>query len=356
MMNGKKNNNNNNTLYDGKHFKLSNLQRELSEAVAKENTRVRVDSMKKRAIVSSGSYDEFRHLVACAEDNLTSLSRKEMLSLGESSAKKRSFGVNAAAASSASSSSVISSSLALDSSSCSSSCSSSGSGRGRRSRRRRRRVRASGASKQGPQQTQQETTAQPTVSSVIEKTSNHMIQNIIRQSEECALPETSAEFLRIWETMVRLNTGPRPLVTFACRVGGGRFSRLFRADLPVNVLIEMCGAFVSLMRENEDGEGKGGGTGRLAEEGEEGELVRSSTKQVTEEGDGENDAAMASLLRHVGSCGGFKVALAFMRTERKVRDGMQRLIPRLSEVERRGEEGGSEAEEVSLVELYSPLG
>ena len=86
-----------NPLSAGGAFRLGELQHELSTAIEKEDRRQRVDDMKKRAIVSSGSYDEFRHLVACAEDNLSSLSRKELNSLGDSSLKKRSFGANSVA-------------------------------------------------------------------------------------------------------------------------------------------------------------------------------------------------------------------------------------------------------------------
>ena len=43
------------------------LQREMSAALATDARRAKVDSMKKRAIHNCGSYDEFRHMVSCAE-------------------------------------------------------------------------------------------------------------------------------------------------------------------------------------------------------------------------------------------------------------------------------------------------
>lgn len=46
---------------------LRKIEHELSTAVAEEEHRVRVDEMKKRAITTAGSYDEFKNLVACAD-------------------------------------------------------------------------------------------------------------------------------------------------------------------------------------------------------------------------------------------------------------------------------------------------
>ena len=54
------------------------LERELKTSIVEEDTRQRVEAMKKRAIVSSRSYDEFRHLVACANDGLTHMKGTEL--------------------------------------------------------------------------------------------------------------------------------------------------------------------------------------------------------------------------------------------------------------------------------------
>ena len=43
------------------------LQKELSSALASDEKRKKVDAMKKRAIHTAGTYDEFRHMVSCAE-------------------------------------------------------------------------------------------------------------------------------------------------------------------------------------------------------------------------------------------------------------------------------------------------
>ena len=43
------------------------LENELSAAVEKERSRVAVDEMKKRAIGTAKSYEEFKNLVACAD-------------------------------------------------------------------------------------------------------------------------------------------------------------------------------------------------------------------------------------------------------------------------------------------------
>ena len=54
------------------------LERELKTSIVEEDTRQRVEAMKKRAILSSRSYDEFRHLVACANDGLTHMKGSEL--------------------------------------------------------------------------------------------------------------------------------------------------------------------------------------------------------------------------------------------------------------------------------------
>ena len=54
------------------------LDAELRGAVAADLRHKRVDDMKKRAILTASSYEEFRQLVACAETDQKPLSRKEM--------------------------------------------------------------------------------------------------------------------------------------------------------------------------------------------------------------------------------------------------------------------------------------
>jgi Dynein attachment factor N-terminus len=49
------------------HLNAHKLQQELSSALAADDKRKKVDDMKKRAIHVAGSYDEFRHMVSCAE-------------------------------------------------------------------------------------------------------------------------------------------------------------------------------------------------------------------------------------------------------------------------------------------------
>lgn len=67
------------------------LERELATAIDDEERRVRVDEMKKRAIGTARSYDEFRNLVLCA--NQKPVTPAEMSSL---TAMKRSVQFNAA--------------------------------------------------------------------------------------------------------------------------------------------------------------------------------------------------------------------------------------------------------------------
>ena len=54
------------------------LEKELKTSIVDESTRQRVEAMKKRAIITSRSYDEFRHLVACASDGLTHMKGTEL--------------------------------------------------------------------------------------------------------------------------------------------------------------------------------------------------------------------------------------------------------------------------------------
>jgi hypothetical protein len=58
---------------------MRSLQQELAGAVARDREARAVDNMKKRAIMTAASYDEFKGLVACA--NLAPLSRRESLLL-----------------------------------------------------------------------------------------------------------------------------------------------------------------------------------------------------------------------------------------------------------------------------------
>ena len=58
------------------------LSRELAGAVRADATRRAVDEMKKRSILTARSYDEFRQLVACAEEGQRAVSSREMAFLG----------------------------------------------------------------------------------------------------------------------------------------------------------------------------------------------------------------------------------------------------------------------------------
>jgi len=79
------------------NIQTNELQRELAESVLIEEERYNIDEMKKRAITSSASYDEFRQKVLCA--NLKPMKSKELLALGTSNPKDRAFGHNSVAAS-----------------------------------------------------------------------------------------------------------------------------------------------------------------------------------------------------------------------------------------------------------------
>uniref|UniRef100_A0A7S2SKD7 Dynein attachment factor N-terminal domain-containing protein n=1 Tax=Mucochytrium quahogii TaxID=96639 RepID=A0A7S2SKD7_9STRA len=63
-------------------FNEKNLAAELETAVQEDHRRKQVDDMKKRSVMTARSYDEFRHLVACAEDGQKPVSSKEMEFLG----------------------------------------------------------------------------------------------------------------------------------------------------------------------------------------------------------------------------------------------------------------------------------
>ncbi|CAM9131569.1 unnamed protein product, partial [Hapterophycus canaliculatus] len=58
-----------------------NLHLELCAALKEDVSRKRTDDMKKRAIHTAASYDEFRHMVSCAD--LTPVTRKEMEMLSD---------------------------------------------------------------------------------------------------------------------------------------------------------------------------------------------------------------------------------------------------------------------------------
>jgi hypothetical protein len=59
------------------------LANELVTAVEGDRRRIAVDDMKKRSVMTARSYDEFRHLVACAEDDQKPLTSKELEMLGK---------------------------------------------------------------------------------------------------------------------------------------------------------------------------------------------------------------------------------------------------------------------------------
>eukprot|EP00903_Cladosiphon_okamuranus_P012205 g11447.t2 len=58
------------------HLETSKLHLELSAALKEDVSRKKTDEMKKRAVHTAASYDEFRHMVSCAQ--LTPVTRKEM--------------------------------------------------------------------------------------------------------------------------------------------------------------------------------------------------------------------------------------------------------------------------------------
>ena len=59
-------------------FDLDDVRKELKGAIAADATYHRVNEMKKRAIGTAASYDEFKGLVACAEDGLKPVTNKEL--------------------------------------------------------------------------------------------------------------------------------------------------------------------------------------------------------------------------------------------------------------------------------------
>ena len=67
---------------------VKKLSSELSRATMEDKRRRDVDEMKKRSILTAGSYDEFRHLVACAHDDQKAVSSKEMAKFGKPLEKK----------------------------------------------------------------------------------------------------------------------------------------------------------------------------------------------------------------------------------------------------------------------------
>ena len=63
------------------HLDVKKLERECCEGLTEDRRYRRVDDMKKKAIHVSGSYDEFKNFVACAEDNLRPVSSTEFKEL-----------------------------------------------------------------------------------------------------------------------------------------------------------------------------------------------------------------------------------------------------------------------------------
>ncbi|KAA0155592.1 hypothetical protein FNF29_01509 [Cafeteria roenbergensis] len=59
-------------------FDTERLSGELAHALEAEDKYHRVNEMKKRAITTAASYDEFKNLVACAADGLKPVSGKEL--------------------------------------------------------------------------------------------------------------------------------------------------------------------------------------------------------------------------------------------------------------------------------------
>jgi predicted nucleic acid-binding Zn-ribbon protein len=62
----------------GEDFSLDKVRKELEVAVAADSTYTRVNDMKKRAISTAATYDEFKGLVACAQDGLKPVTNKEL--------------------------------------------------------------------------------------------------------------------------------------------------------------------------------------------------------------------------------------------------------------------------------------
>jgi hypothetical protein len=63
------------------HLDVKKLERECCAGLTEDRRYRRVDDMKKKAIHVSGSYDEFKNFVACAEDNLQPVSSTEFKEL-----------------------------------------------------------------------------------------------------------------------------------------------------------------------------------------------------------------------------------------------------------------------------------
>jgi len=59
-------------------FDDERLSGELARAVDAEETYQRVNDMKKRAITTAASYDEFKNLVACAQDGLKPVTNRQL--------------------------------------------------------------------------------------------------------------------------------------------------------------------------------------------------------------------------------------------------------------------------------------
>ncbi len=77
------------------NLSTNDLRRELATSVLKEEERVNIDEMKKRAITKARSYEEFRQMVLCA--NLKPMKSKELEALGQSRPNQRAFAHNTVA-------------------------------------------------------------------------------------------------------------------------------------------------------------------------------------------------------------------------------------------------------------------
>ena len=175
---------------------------------------------------------------------------------------------------------------------------------------------------------------------------------------------------------MRGGAGPPIQLAYVCRVGGMRFARLFKADLPVNIFVEVCKVCVRVLLDQERHQGSQGGLKTEEEEGEEEEEGGGGEGKGKIEGaeprpEGQDkkegfertgtgrsrEVEVTSFLRHTATCGGFPVALAFLRSEHAERERMKMLIRFLGrlEAEQASEGDAGEEQKTSLVTLYSEL-
>lgn len=79
------------SVVEGDVIRMDRLERELSVAVYEDERHQRVDAMKKRAVTTAQNYDEFKNLVACANDMLKPVTSAEIAELrqGRSGWKQR---------------------------------------------------------------------------------------------------------------------------------------------------------------------------------------------------------------------------------------------------------------------------